>query len=592
MTRFLLKRFSIAVAILLVMSSMLFIFSRTDDPRYQMFSGYISAEQWETLGEELGLNRPLPAQYVAWIAKSMRIDYGDSLQRRTPARGVVLENSTTTLRLLMGSLAFSVIMSTATILAMNYIGERGLGRADVGRWVRAIIPAIPPFIPGILLVHIFFPNSLLFSIVRGGFWGYVLPQITLGVVIAYALVRLFDAARNETANSDCPPENMTTATSSDANGSSQVARHTLLHLLRSSRVYLPTLLSAVIFTEIIFDPRGLTDFILSGTLYMDFPVAASAFMILTMAYVAVMFLLDVARAIVDPLIRSGSSDVSATDSALVAGVQPLPAKQWPLFGRLPFAALAILSIIVFFSVSIPYIVTYSGGVTGLDQLYIMSHEFRYVFLTLIMVLIGAAIIGAAAAFTANRYGMIVDRLLVWIFDLFTSFPILLLGLAGIYSWLTSSVGLFLTWPDPVYLVRAPMYPAGMLAMIASGMFFHQVRADDRMSRGREGVFGRPVVKGLLAVAALSAGPVVMLIAILEVAGIYLATGWAGQSVRAQYALASSIWWTLLAGLVLILTILCLNFLGACLRERLELQPGDPQHGLAEANASVLEPSGK
>ena len=91
--------------------------------------------------------------------------------------------------------------------------------------------------------------------------------------------------------------------------------------------------------------------------------------------------------------------------------------------------------------------------------------------------------------------------------------------------------------------------------------------------------------------ATSTGPLVMLGAIFDVAGVYGASGWGGPFGRGDYALAS-IWWTLLAGLVLILTILCLNFLGAWLRERLELQPGDPQHGLAEANASVLEPSGK
>ena len=83
--------------------------------------------------------------------------------------------------------------------------------------------------------------------------------------------------------------------------------------------------------------------------------------------------------------------------------------------------------------------------------------------------------------------------------------------------------------------------------------------------------------------ATSTGPAVMLGAIFDVAGVYGASGWGGPFGRAAYSLAS-IWWTLLAGLVLILTVLSLNFLGEWLRERYDPHPSHQQDGAAKVSA--------
>ncbi len=280
--------------------------SRQNDPRIIWADEYTTAEKWEARGEELGLNRPMIAQYVDWIADSMRFDFGVSLVRRTSARSIALEHATETLRLLAGGLAFAVILSAAAILAMIYIGERTPEFEHAGPWARVIVPAIPPFIPGILLAHIIFPNSLLFPVTGNGSWSYLLPSAALGMIMAYVVVRLFDAVRTDAAKPDHTPENLTTGTSRGANCSRNVVWHMLLNLLRSSRFYLPVLLAAVIFTELIFDMRGLSNFIFGFTLLDDLPLAASAFMILTMAYVVAMLLMDVARAFVDPQVRRGA----------------------------------------------------------------------------------------------------------------------------------------------------------------------------------------------------------------------------------------------------------------------------------------------
>ena len=576
MTRYLLKRFSIAIAILLVISSILFCTSRTDDPRMLMVDETTTAAQWDAWGEELGLHRPLVVQYVMWIGDSMRIDFGTSRERRTSARTIALEHAQASLRLLAGGLLAATVFSATAILAMIYVGERGRGLKYVGRWARIIVPAIPPFLPGILLAHIFFLNPLLFPITGNGAWSHVLPSAALGVAIAYAVVRLFRAARSELASPGNTLECLAVAPRCDGDGPGTIAKHMLLNLFRSSRVHLPVLFAAVLFTELMFELRGLSNFTSPSSLLSDLPLAASALMLLTITYVIVMLLMDVARAFADPSIRRSSSDVSATDSELVAGMGHAPTREWPLFGPRPVIALALFGTIVLLAIIVPFVVNFRGNLIGLDWLYRIFLNFRFVLLTLAFALITAALVGTAGALIANRYGGFVDRSMVWLFGLFTSFPVLLLGLAGFYYWaiyflLMSYVGSYLSSFAPVY-VQVSTYPALMLATFFSGMFFHRVRTAVRMSSGRDGVTGRDVSRGILAMLATSTGPAVMLGAIFDVAGVYGASGWGGPFGRGAYSLAS-IWWTLLAGLVLILTILCLNFLGAWLRERLELQPG-------------------
>ncbi len=242
-------------------------------------------------------------------------------------------------------------------------------------------------------------------------------------------------------------------------------------------------------------------------------------------------------------------------------------------------ALTILGLIVLLSVCVPFIVSYGGNTTGPDWLLTIFLNIRDALATLALALIAAATVGVVAALTSNRFGGVIDRLLVWFFDLCTAFPILLLGLVGVQVWAYTPFNSLLYF-YPSFYILVLTYFAWLFAVIISGMVFHRVRTDARMASGGEGVFKRHLVTGILIVAALSAGPVVMLGAIIDAAG-GLANGWGGPIDRTSYSLAS-IWWTLLAGSVLILTVLCLNFLGAWLRERFDSQAIHREDGVAEA----------
>ena len=95
MRRFLVRRFFFAVIALLVATMFTFSMSRAaGDPRllYAGAEGYgMTPEHWDLIGKELGLDKPLPVQYLVWLGNILRGTFGQSLAAKQPVTTVIGE---------------------------------------------------------------------------------------------------------------------------------------------------------------------------------------------------------------------------------------------------------------------------------------------------------------------------------------------------------------------------------------------------------------------------------------------------------------------------------------------------------------------
>lgn len=79
---FILSRLGQAVVTLLVMSLFIFLLVRlTGDPKQVLLPIEATIEQYEQLERELGLDDPLPQQYIRWVGKMLTGDFGTSFSR-------------------------------------------------------------------------------------------------------------------------------------------------------------------------------------------------------------------------------------------------------------------------------------------------------------------------------------------------------------------------------------------------------------------------------------------------------------------------------------------------------------------------------
>ena len=92
MQKYLARRFLLALVTLLAVSLIIFIMSRASgDPRHIYLDDYSTQEDWDRMGEVLGLDKPYYQQYGMFLKGAIRGDFGESVREGRPVTEVVLE---------------------------------------------------------------------------------------------------------------------------------------------------------------------------------------------------------------------------------------------------------------------------------------------------------------------------------------------------------------------------------------------------------------------------------------------------------------------------------------------------------------------
>jgi peptide/nickel transport system permease protein len=155
----------------------------------------------DRLRHDLGLDQPLPVQYVAFVTRAVRGDFGDSLRQRSPALPLVLERLPATFMLLGAALGFAVL--TATPLAVAAAGFRGRGPDLIARTIALVGQSLAAPWVGLMLILLFavrlrwLPSSGLADPS-----GILLPGVVVGLYPAAGLVRLLRAGLIDVLSSD------------------------------------------------------------------------------------------------------------------------------------------------------------------------------------------------------------------------------------------------------------------------------------------------------------------------------------------------------------------------------------------------------
>jgi ABC-type dipeptide/oligopeptide/nickel transport system permease component len=109
---YILKRLGLALAVALAVSMIAFLLLRlSGDPAIAIAGEGARAEDIEMVRKTYGFDRPLPVQYVEWLGKTLRGDFGESIYFKTPAAPLIFAKLETTMVLGVLSLAFALAVS-------------------------------------------------------------------------------------------------------------------------------------------------------------------------------------------------------------------------------------------------------------------------------------------------------------------------------------------------------------------------------------------------------------------------------------------------------------------------------------------------
>ena len=303
MQRFLIRRLIAGLVVIVLVSFLVFSLSRlAGDPRLLYTDGYTTADSFEELGKQLGLDKPFVVQYVLWMSGAVRGDFGVSLYARTSAINVIKERIPATLELSAGALVFALI--TGIPLGVMSAVKRGTIWDYVGRTFALFGQALPAFWLGIMLVLIFSVQLDLLPTSRRGDWShYVLPSVTLGWVASAGFLRLVRSAMLEILDS----EYVKFARAKGVNHQKVIWKHALRNALIPPLTYAGVLMGAfltgAVVIETVFGWPGLGSLAVKAVLNNDFPVMTGVVMIFAAIYVAANFMVDILYAYIDPRIR-------------------------------------------------------------------------------------------------------------------------------------------------------------------------------------------------------------------------------------------------------------------------------------------------
>ena len=315
MTSYIIRRLLLLIPVLLIVGVIVFLLVHLapGDPASTMLGSDATMEQKEALREQLGLNEPLPTQFVKWFTDALRLDFGESLFIGKPVTEALLDRVQPTGLLTLYSLTLSILIA---IPAGVIAAVRANSLLDRLLMVMSISgAAIPSFFLGILLI-------LLFAVILG--WlpsaGYVdfgedpiahlkymlLPTIALGFSASGLLARLVRSTMLDVLNEDY----VRTAYAKGLRERNVVLLHALrnalLPVLTVIGITLAGMLGGAVVVETVFGIPGMGRLLVQSVTRRDLPLVQGAVMTIAAVEVLVMLVIDILYVYIDPRVRYGS----------------------------------------------------------------------------------------------------------------------------------------------------------------------------------------------------------------------------------------------------------------------------------------------
>jgi peptide/nickel transport system permease protein len=330
--RFIVRRLALLVPILLGLSVLLFAWVRAlpGGPAYALLGERATPEAVAAIESQLGLDRPLWEQYLQFLGRAVRLDFGASLQTGQPVIEEMLRRFPATIELALAALLIAVCVG----IPLGYLAAR-----RYGTWVDSLAVSgsllgvtIPIFFLAYILKYIFavelgwLPTAgradarartdhptgfyVLDGLVTGNLdasWDaiqhLILPALALASIPLAVIVRITRASVLNVVNEDY----VRTAEAKGLLPGTITRRHVLknamLPVTTVIGLQLGVLLAGAVLTETVFAFAGVGKFMADGIVQRDFPTIQGFILVIAVVYVVINMIVDLVYGLLDPRVR-------------------------------------------------------------------------------------------------------------------------------------------------------------------------------------------------------------------------------------------------------------------------------------------------
>jgi peptide/nickel transport system permease protein len=304
MVGYILKRLFAALPTLFGVSLVIFamVHLAPGDPVQVMLDVHASATEVARLRSELGLDRPLPEQYLRFVTGAVRGDLGQSLKSGRPVVTEMAERLPATLLLTFAGMGIAIPLGV--LLGVIAAARRDTWVDQLTMMLAMIGVSMPSFWIGIVLIYLFGVKLNWLPVAGASSWkSLIMPAFTLGLLASSVLARMTRSGMLEVLSSDY----IRTARSKGLAQKVVLYRHalknTLIPVITIIGVQIGSLLGGTFIIEQLYAWPGVGRLAVGAINSRDYPLMQAIGLYVALAYVVVNLLIDIIYGLLDPRIR-------------------------------------------------------------------------------------------------------------------------------------------------------------------------------------------------------------------------------------------------------------------------------------------------
>ncbi len=320
MLAFIVQRLFQAIIVMFVVGLISFsLFQYVGDPVNNMLGPEGSIEERERLRERLGLNDPVPLQFMHYVGNALQGEFGLSYRMGKPVDELIVERLPATIELVFVSAIIALLVGVPMGVYTGLNRNSWLSRIFLT--VSLVGISLPTFVIGILMILIFgvwlgwLPTFGRGGVVDLGGWqtslltlqGWshiIMPAITLALFQLTLIMRLVRAEMLEVLRTDYIKFARARGLRNRAVNYGHALKNTLVPVITIMGLQIGSLLAFSIITETVFAWPGMGLLFLQGIAFVDIPVMSSYLVLMALFFVIINLIVDLLYYAVDPRLRA------------------------------------------------------------------------------------------------------------------------------------------------------------------------------------------------------------------------------------------------------------------------------------------------
>lgn len=313
MKKYIVKRLLALIPTLFVVSVVIFsiIHMTPGDPAAMILGDKADAADVAALRESMGLNDPIPVQYVNWVGRVFHGNLGKSVFIDKPMTEILKEYMGPTISLTI----YAMILSTLIAIPLGVLAARKRGTlADQGiSFLSMVGISMPSFLLGLLLMLGFavklrwFPVAGYKTVAQAGFLKHIeyltLPALALGFMEAALIIRLTRSSVLEVLASDYVKMAKAKGVSEFSLIMKHAFKNALIPILTVLGQTFMGLLAGAAVVETVFNIPGIGRLTINSVARRDYEVIQAVVLLISLINVVLCLAVDLLYGLVDPRVR-------------------------------------------------------------------------------------------------------------------------------------------------------------------------------------------------------------------------------------------------------------------------------------------------